>query len=206
MYLYCYQYLAFSALTLLVGWQEGHPACTWYRLTRVVPEKGPLNGCVCVCVFVLLSWPFDYFWLVVVSSGRWHEICCLGQVNIRTHTSARVVNRASRFHRSAGLEDIGFHSSSGRESPCNASASPSSSPGWVLLYSFAIYLHDMSAVHYASGRLACEIAYSSCQAIVSHKWHFVFLNAFICFIINDSKTTAILAIVIVCSHSMENWM
>jgi len=23
----------------------------WYRLTRVVPEKGPLNECVCVCVF-----------------------------------------------------------------------------------------------------------------------------------------------------------
>ena len=22
----------------------------WYRLTWVVPEKGPLNGCVCVCV------------------------------------------------------------------------------------------------------------------------------------------------------------
>ena len=82
----------FSALTLLVGRQEGHPACKknlsggvlallsvwsemqtcmwpswchchslslasvksrlvlhfWYRLTRVVPEKGPLNGCVCV--------------------------------------------------------------------------------------------------------------------------------------------------------------
>ena len=84
---------AFSALTLLVGRQEGHPAykktewwgagvvvCLeqgadlhmaqliplpltvscfskiqiglpfWYRLTRVVLEKGPLNGCVCVCV------------------------------------------------------------------------------------------------------------------------------------------------------------
>ena len=83
---------AFSALTLLVGWQEGHPACKklsggvlallsvwsevqtciwpsgfhchslslasvksrlvlsfWYRLTQVVPDKGPLNGCVCVC-------------------------------------------------------------------------------------------------------------------------------------------------------------
>ena len=26
----------------------------WYRLTRVVPEKGPLNGCVCVCVCVCL--------------------------------------------------------------------------------------------------------------------------------------------------------
>jgi len=23
----------------------------WYWLTRVVSEKGPLNGCVCVCVF-----------------------------------------------------------------------------------------------------------------------------------------------------------
>ena len=86
---------AFSALTLLVGWQEGHPACKklsggflvwlsvwskvqtciwpswchchslslasaksrlvlpfWYRLTRVVPDKGQLNVCVCstVCV------------------------------------------------------------------------------------------------------------------------------------------------------------
>ena len=80
--LYCY---AFSALTLLVGWQEGHPACKklssevlvwlsiwsevqtcswchchslslasvksrlvlpfWYRSTRVVPDRGPLNRC-----------------------------------------------------------------------------------------------------------------------------------------------------------------
>jgi len=77
---------AFGALTLLVEWQEGHPACKklfrvmgylawfsdwrccgchchslslasvksrlvlpfWYRLTRVVLDKGPLNGCVCV--------------------------------------------------------------------------------------------------------------------------------------------------------------
>jgi len=85
----------FSALALLVGRQEGHPACKknwvvgcwhsylswarctlasciwpswchchslslasvksrlilpfWYRLTRVVLDKGPLNGCVCVC-------------------------------------------------------------------------------------------------------------------------------------------------------------
>ena len=27
----------------------------WYRLTWVVPEKGPLNGCVCVCVCALVS-------------------------------------------------------------------------------------------------------------------------------------------------------
>jgi len=79
-------------VSLLVGWQEGHPACRklsgrvlawlsvwsevqtciwpswchchslslasvksrlvlhfWYQLTQVVPDKGPLNGCVCVC-------------------------------------------------------------------------------------------------------------------------------------------------------------
>ena len=89
---------AFSALTLLVGRQEGHPACKklsggvlswlsvwsevqtciwpswchchslslasvksrlvlpfWYRLTRVVLDKGPLNGCVCVCAWLLLQ-------------------------------------------------------------------------------------------------------------------------------------------------------
>jgi len=82
---------AFSALMLLVGWQEGHLACKklsggvlawlsvwcamqtcicpswchchslslasvksrqvlpfWYRLTQVVQDKGPSNGCVCV--------------------------------------------------------------------------------------------------------------------------------------------------------------
>jgi len=83
----------FSALTLLVGQQEGHlsggvlvrlsvwsdvQTCIWrgsyhchtlslaavksrlvlpfwYRLTRVVPDKGPLNGCVGVCS---RSWKF----------------------------------------------------------------------------------------------------------------------------------------------------
>jgi len=84
---------------MLVGWQEGHPACKktewwgagivvclernadlhtaqlmplplavscftkiqrlvlpfWYRLTRVVPDRGPLNRCVCVCVSGRLS-------------------------------------------------------------------------------------------------------------------------------------------------------
>jgi len=69
--------IAFSALTLLVGQQVIYlergadlhvaqlipPPLTvscfsniqivflpfWYRLTRVVLDKGPLNGCVCVC-------------------------------------------------------------------------------------------------------------------------------------------------------------
>jgi len=52
------------ALTLLVGWQEGHPACkklsggvlawlfVWSEVQiciwRIVPDKGPLNVCVCI--------------------------------------------------------------------------------------------------------------------------------------------------------------
>ena len=87
---------------LLVGWQEGHPACKklsgevlawlsvcsevqtciwpswchchllslasvksqlvltfWYRPTQVVPEKGPLNGCVCVCAISTKCWHKD---------------------------------------------------------------------------------------------------------------------------------------------------
>ena len=93
----CLQGCVFSALTLIVGRQEGHPACKklsggvlawlsvwsevqtciwpswchchsmalasvksrlvfpfWYRLTWVVPDKGPLNGCVCVCLVVIV--------------------------------------------------------------------------------------------------------------------------------------------------------
>jgi len=64
-------HMCFQCLTLLVGRQEGHSACKkterwgagmvvclvlpfWYWLTRVIPDKGPLNGCVCVraCVCV----------------------------------------------------------------------------------------------------------------------------------------------------------
>ena len=32
----------------------------WYRLTRVVLEKGPLNGCVCVCVCVCVNIRVQY--------------------------------------------------------------------------------------------------------------------------------------------------
>ena len=32
----------------------------WYRLTRIVPEKGPLNGSLCVCV-ILSHWASTFF-------------------------------------------------------------------------------------------------------------------------------------------------
>ena len=110
---------AFSALTLLDGRQEGHPACKklsggvlvwlsvwskvqtciwpsgfhchllslasvksrlvlpfWYRPTWVVPDKRPLNGCVCVCVYCAS--------LSNKSEIRLHNL----------HTTARVLRKA----------------------------------------------------------------------------------------------------------------
>ena len=32
------------------GWVWVCECFFWYRPTRVVPDKGPLNGCVCVCI------------------------------------------------------------------------------------------------------------------------------------------------------------
>ena len=32
----------------------------WYRLTQVIPEKGPLNGCVCGTSLPRLSWKRDH--------------------------------------------------------------------------------------------------------------------------------------------------
>jgi len=100
--------IAFSALTLLVGRQEGHPACKklsggvlawlsvwsevqtciwpsrchchslslasvksrlvlpfWYRPTWVVPEKGPLNGCVWVCAIYIVCLLISYASLLI---------------------------------------------------------------------------------------------------------------------------------------------
>ena len=123
----CRTMYAFSALTLLVGWQEGHPACKkltggvlvwlsvwskvqtciwpswchchslslasvksglvlpfWYRLTRVVLDKGPLNGCVplnkhphptSTCVHVGRVWHFsqvEWEWAILGIIPRRH--------------------------------------------------------------------------------------------------------------------------------------
>jgi len=130
----------FSALMLLVGWQEGHPACKnrvvgagvvsvwsevqtciwpswchchslslapvksrlvlpfWYQLTRIVPDKGPLNGCVCVCVVSTSTPELLNVWYVMLSHlSKFAEnthvvtwICMCG------HTRDVVIH--SRFH------------------------------------------------------------------------------------------------------------
>ena len=42
----------------------------WYRLTWVVPDKGLLNGCVCVCVIVDTRSPFLYLDDAAVAGER----------------------------------------------------------------------------------------------------------------------------------------
>ena len=60
----------------------------WYRLTRVVPDKGPLNGCVCVCVCacacacVYRRYLFDITQLVILR--------CLCHISID-----RLINRSA---------------------------------------------------------------------------------------------------------------
>jgi len=44
----------------------------WYRLTRVVPEKGPLNGCVCVIVAILYDHVIMYVGLFGHSAVVFH--------------------------------------------------------------------------------------------------------------------------------------
>ena len=112
-----FHHFSFSALTLLVGRQEGHPACKklsggvltwlsvwselrtciwlswchchslslasvksrlvlpfWYRPTRVVLDKGPLNRCVYVCLSIKKR---DCTWLSWYSKCALHVFCDL---------------------------------------------------------------------------------------------------------------------------------
>ena len=47
----------------------------WYWLTRVVPEKGPLNGCVCVCsVPTPTVMRHDLLPSSSIASGSWEEL------------------------------------------------------------------------------------------------------------------------------------
>jgi len=52
----------------------------WYWLTRVVPDKGPLNVCVCVCVLQMNDFAtFDvlpFIPLYVLCTHFWHLVHC----------------------------------------------------------------------------------------------------------------------------------
>ena len=145
--IYCFEvacmvaFVAFSALTLLVGRQEGHPACkklsggvlawlsvwsemqtciwpSWcychslslasiksrlvlpfgYRLTRVVPEKGPLNGCVCMVAF--LAWSEDALCPIHTATRQFCRVR-LGGIILRWRTFCDIIaalNKKMEIH------------------------------------------------------------------------------------------------------------
>jgi len=55
-FMLCCCYLAFSASTLLVGWQEGHPVCNktvWWGAGMVVSlERGPTDATATHCLLL----------------------------------------------------------------------------------------------------------------------------------------------------------
>jgi len=163
---------AFSALTLLVGRQEGHPACKklsggvlawlsvwskvqtyiwtswchchslslasvksrlvlpfWYRPTRVVLEKGPLNGCVCVlwvtiCIKFIISEDNKY---MHINSWLWNILVC-------THTLYALMKRTNNGKNEVGTNVLGF-------SPKNSTTAE---------YASCAYKHHHAAMEYSN--------------------------------------------------------
>jgi len=72
----------------------------WYWLTRVVLDKGPLNGCVCVCVrSYQLS--HHYVSLPMMRAGPRKNLTRMWRRVLSLTTSAAVLTRRSLFlHRS----------------------------------------------------------------------------------------------------------
>jgi len=54
----------------------------WYRLTWVVPEKGPLNGCVSVCVCVCV-------WREKVQVWWQQFLLIFLETNVRVHSERK---------------------------------------------------------------------------------------------------------------------
>ena len=77
----------------------------WYQLTRVVPEKGPLNGCLCVCANCILMvldqriYSLIFVWwlcLLTTSKGRPYgvsEIQFIAKVFLHHGSESRVLRR-----------------------------------------------------------------------------------------------------------------
>ena len=78
----------------------------WYRLTSVVPEKGPLNGCVCVCLFLIPCSCFLMPSKVALALTPLCVVCAVRCVRSTGRTAARQVRvglrEAGRVHNRRG--------------------------------------------------------------------------------------------------------
>jgi len=59
--LFCFMLYLFYTVKYTASVKSRLALPFWYWPTRVVPEKGPLNGCVCVCVCVCVCYFTLYF-------------------------------------------------------------------------------------------------------------------------------------------------
>ena len=73
----------------------------WYRLTKVVPEKGQLNVCVCVCVCVLPYSSCSALLDCFAASSRTRTLCLLAGGQLGEH-GRRVPGAVARLARRAG--------------------------------------------------------------------------------------------------------
>ena len=75
----------------------------WYQPTRVVSEKGPLNGCVCVCVSVMVTWTISLFDLIVADWSQKvtyaHGVCVCVQQKFTMDTAYYIVRELMNTER-----------------------------------------------------------------------------------------------------------
>jgi len=66
------------------GWVWVDECFFWYRPTRVVPDKRPLNGCVCVCVWL------PYHNVLGLSRTSFSNSTCKTSMSIKQATTVKL--------------------------------------------------------------------------------------------------------------------
>jgi len=66
---------SFSTLTLMVGWQEGHPACKKYGVIRC--WRGYLSGARCKCLHMVQLMPLPPHHLLLQQNPEWFILLVL---------------------------------------------------------------------------------------------------------------------------------
>ena len=85
----------------------------WYRLTQVVPDKGPLNGCVCAVILDMLVTVIDnqtlaYFYTGIFLFRRPPRMQCATATIAAKRMQCATATIAANIHVAAWLVDWSF--------------------------------------------------------------------------------------------------